>query len=256
MILQNIIAHKKKVILREKEAYPLEVMVAGLGSKDQFNFSRKLAEPGVSLIAEVKKASPSKGVLREDFNPASIASCYEVNGAVAVSVLTEDAFFQGSLEHLRQVRATVNLPLLRKDFIIDSYQVVQAAFYGADAILLIASILGEYELRSLICLSRELGLDALIEVHNQRELEKALTCGASLIGINNRDLTTFHTDIATTLALAPLVPDNCLLISESGITSAEDVQRLAEIGVDGILVGEALITSSNMELKVRELTGR
>jgi indole-3-glycerol phosphate synthase len=211
-----------------------------------------LAREGLSLIAEIKKASPSKGVLREDFDPVTIARCYEDSGADAISILTDSAFFQGSLEYLRLVRDSVKLPLLRKDFIIDFYQLYEAAVYGADAVLLIVSVLGE-QLKSFLDHAHSLGLDALVEVHNGDELSIALKAGAKIIGVNNRDLSTFNMDLRTTFNLAGLVPDSCLLVSESGISTGEHIMSLAESGVDAVLIGETLMTSPSPGLKVKEM---
>ncbi len=216
-------------------------------------FREVLKRPGVSLIAEVKKASPSRGVFVKDFDPVKLAAAYEKAGASAVSVLTDARFFNGSLEDLKKVRENVRLPILRKDFIIDPYQIYETASAGADALLLITGILEKEKLRDFIRLAGELNLDALVEVHTREELEKALGCGAEIIGINNRDLKTFQVDIATTLELAKLVPEDCVLVSESGISSEEDVKRLAQAGVDAVLVGEALVISPNIEDKVNEL---
>jgi len=216
-------------------------------------FKEALTKPGISLIAEVKKASPSKGVLKEDFCPVKIAKAYQKAGASAISVLTENRFFQGSLQDLLQVIETVNLPVLRKDFIIDPYQIYETKYMGADALLLITAILKERQLKDYIELAEELELDALVEVHSKEELETALNCGAQIIGINNRDLTTFNTDIKTTNKLAKLVPETSILVSESGISTCKEVRRLEQAGVDAILVGEALITSSDINMKVQEL---
>lgn len=258
MILDTIITHKRREIALKKGLVPLTELRRQLVKLpyQKNSFKQALAQDGVSLIAEVKKASPSRGLLRLDFDPVQIAVCYEMNGASAISVLTDVHFFQGGLTYLKQVRESVHLPLLCKDFIIDPYQIYEAKVYGADAILLIAAVLEKEELTSLLQLTRDLELDALVEVHSSQELEKAVSSGAEIIGINNRDLRTFATDLQTTLELAELVLDHCLLVSESGISTAQHISQLAEAGIDAVLVGEALVTSPDLGLKVRELAGR
>jgi len=177
----------------------------------------------------------------------------KMGGARAISVLTDNKFFQGSIDNLKRVKTRVSLPVLRKDFIIDSYQIYETREMGADALLLIAAILEEQQLKEFISLAQELQLDTLVEVHSEEELETALNCGAEIIGINNRDLKTFKTDITTTLDLACLIPEHCLVVSESGISTGQDVRRLAEVGIDAILVGEALVTSPDIQTKIQEL---
>jgi len=257
MILERIITHKKEEIARQRKLVPLSALKKRLpSSKKRHAFKNALSMEGIGLIAEVKKASPSKGILRHDFDPVQIASCYEANGAAAVSILTDEAFFQGSPVFLEQVSKEVGLPLLRKDFIIDPYQIFEACVLGADAVLLIAAVLERKELAGYIRIARELGMDALVETHSRSELETVLEAGAEIIGINNRDLRTFETNLQTTLELAELIPQGRLLVSESGIATAGDIRLLADAGVDAVLVGEALITSPRMADKVRELAGR
>jgi indole-3-glycerol phosphate synthase len=207
----------------------------------------------LNLIAEIKKASPSKGVLREEYDPVEIAIDYESHGAAALSVLTEEDHFQGSLEHLKHIRPNVSRPLLRKDFIFDPYQIREAAAAGADAVLLIVAILDASTLGSLVRLAEELGLDALVEVHNLQELNNALGCRAKIIGINNRDLTTFKVDLHTTLQLAPHVPDSAILVSESGIHTADDIRMLRDAGCDAFLIGEAFLKTDRPGRALREL---
>lgn len=253
MILEEIIAHKKREVADNKIKIPFKYLEREIVSQVEKKFSKALLEPGMSLIAEVKKASPSKGILKEDYDPVKLAVSYERAGARAISVLTDNRFFQGSLEDLEKVKEGVKLPVLRKDFIIDPYQIYEANKAQADAVLLIARILAENELKYFLEIAERLKLDALVEIHTREELEKALSCGAQIIGINNRDLATFQTDIATTLKLARFVPQDTLLVSESGISSFKDVQELAQVGVDAILVGEALVTSTEPGAKIREL---
>ncbi len=214
----------------------------------------------VALIAEVKKASPSAGVICKDFDPVRIARQYEAAGADCLSVLTDEKFFQGSLEYLKQIRATVKLPLLRKDFIIDERQILEAVEWGADAILLITAILSDAQLKHFHTLATEAGLAALVEVHDEAELERALAAGANLIGVNNRDLKTFKVDLGTTERLADRLrkaPGGAekILVAESGIHTRADVQRLAQCGAQAILVGESLMKHADIQSKVAELLG-
>jgi len=199
----------------------------------------------LNIIAEIKKQSPSKGVIREDFDPKWIAESYEKGGAAALSVLCEEDFFGGSLSHLTGIRDRVALPLLRKDFIFDQYQVLEALLAGADAILLIVAILDDELLSSLIGLAKELGLDSLVEVHDETELERAIHAGASTIGVNNRDLTTFVVDLNVSNRLAQVAPSDSLLVSESGINSVEDISQLRAAGFSAFLIGEHLIRSND-----------
>ena len=216
-------------------------------------FRRALtADRSVALIAEVKKASPSAGIIRPDFDPVEIARTYEANGARAISVLTDTEFFQGSPQFLCDVRATVDLPLLRKDFILDETQVLQARALGADAYLLIVACLGPQRLADLMAYGRDLGMDPLVEVHDEPELQVALDAGADLLGINNRDLRTFHVDLATTDRLAPLVPQGVALVGESGIKTPEDVRRLGSAGADAVLIGETLMRAEDLGAAVRD----
>lgn len=221
------------------------------------------------MIAEVKKASPSAGVICQDFDPVRIAKAYAAAGASCLSVLTDEKFFQGSLEHLRQIRAAVKLPLLRKDFIIDERQILEAIEWGADAILLIVAILSDDQLKKFHSLAAEAGLAVLVEVHDDAELERALKIGAGLIGVNNRDLKTFNVDLATTEKIAAKLKsgtgfrpvsgrqDACptMLVAESGIHTRADVERLKQCGANAILVGESLLRGGNIQTKIRGLIG-
>ena len=199
----------------------------------------------ISLIAEIKFASPSAGLIREKTDPMAIGRIYEDAGAAAISLLTDKRFFQGDLKHLPRLKRAISLPILRKDFIIDEIQVREAFFYGADAVLLIARILSQQQLTEYIDLCRELGMAPLTEVHSSDDLEKAVAGGAEIIGINNRDLDTFKVDINTTLELAPLIPAQCIRVSESGITGEEDIIALKTTGVHAVLVGSSLMKSKN-----------
>jgi indole-3-glycerol phosphate synthase len=218
-------------------------------------FRAALLRRPLAAIAEIKKASPSKGVLCEDFDPARLAKQYERGGAAALSVLTDEPFFQGKLEHLGAARAAGSLPALRKDFTLDQYHVVEAAAHGADAILLIAAILEELQMRDLRELAARYRMSALVEVHDQRELRTAIDAGADIIGVNNRDLRTFEVTLETSLRLAEQIPDGVLKISESGIHSRADVQRLHEAGFDAFLIGEHLLQSASPEAALRALVG-
>jgi indole-3-glycerol phosphate synthase len=211
---------------------------------------------GISLIAEAKKASPSKGVICPDFDPVAIARQYEAGGAQAISVLTDEKFFQGSLSFIPLVRQAVRLPVLRKDFIIHEAQIAEAARFGADAILLIAAILETQQIRDFLARSRELGMDALVEVHDAAELDKALAAGSPLIGINNRNLQDFSMDLETTFRLKQRIPDEIPVVSESGIRTAEDIRRLAAAGIAAVLVGETLMRAGGREQAVHGLMGR
>ncbi|MGM0501685.1 MAG: indole-3-glycerol phosphate synthase TrpC [Bacillota bacterium] len=256
MILDKIVEQKKRVVEQDKGQESIEQLqnkISKVGSTR--NFKDALAAGEISLIAEIKKASPSKGVIRDEFKPLEIAEEYQEAGADALSVLTDEEFFQGQLAYLNQVRGKVELPLLRKDFIIDPYQIYQARAYGADAVLLIAAILSEAELAEYMTLAQELELDVLLEVHNRRELETALNLDAEIIGINNRDLKVFEVDLATTLGLKRLIPDDKVVISESGIKDRSDIELLKEHKIDGVLIGEALMRSPDIGKKVKALIG-
>ncbi len=258
MFLDDIIAFKKTGIERRKLALPLE-MLQDMAEEQPSPLSLSAALRGddISLIAEVKKASPSRGVIRTDFDPVAIAGVYTENKAAAISVLTEEKYFQGSLGYLAAIRKTTRrrLPLLRKDFILDPYQVYESRAFGADAILLIAAILTPGKLAGLLDLSCSLGMDCLVEVHNEPELKIALTSDASIIGINNRDLKTFEVDIRTTATLRPLIPNDKIVVSESGIKGKEDIAAMKKLGVDAVLIGEALIAAPDIAGKMRELLG-
>lgn len=258
MILDEIVANKRAELAEAMRRSPLDKIAA---SARRAPSSRSLSDAirgrKVSLIAEVKKASPSRGLICRDFDPVKIAAVYAESGAAAISVLTESKYFQGSLDYLRSIRCllkTRKLPLIRKDFIFDSYQVYEARAYGADSLLLIARILDSDLLIELLTLSGSLGMDCLVEVHDEADLEKALNCGAKVIGINNRDLRTFNTDLAVTQRLRPLVPQDKLVVSESGIRSAADMALMKKSRVNAVLIGEALTSSPDIAAKIKELT--
>jgi len=223
------------------------------------NFYKALSAPGLSLIAEIKKASPSGGLLRENFDPAEIAKIYSAAGAAALSVLSNEKYFQGHLDHLAQARNAVQLPILRKDFIVDEYQIVQAGRYGADAVLLIVAALDLSQLRDFREAAEGEGLDALVEVHDEAELDIALKSGARIVGINNRNLKTMVTDLETTFKLAQRLPrstrDGLLLVSESGISKLDDTRRIIDAGIDAVLIGEAFMRAPDIGKKVREVMG-
>lgn len=245
MILDTIVARKKQEVAALKQQ--------GLPEK-QTNIAPPrgfiralLAQPGVAIIAEIKKASPSKGVIRPDFDPLRIARSYSEGGAQALSILTDVDFFQGSASYIPLVRAAVELPVLRKDFVIDPIQIMEAALLGADAVLLIAAILELEQLRDFQALAQSLGMDVLVEVHDEKELQSALEANSKLIGINNRNLQDFTVDLETTFRLKSLVPAEIPVVSESGIKSAADMRRLREAGVNATLIGESLMRSDAKE---------
>lgn len=259
-ILDEIVAHKRtELAALSGDAVDVGALRTQRDAAGARDFVAALGSPrvgDVALIAEVKKASPSAGVIREDFDPIVIARAYEDAGASCLSVLTDKRFFQGSLAYLKVIRETVNLPLLRKDFIIDQRQVAEAVEWGADAVLLIAAILEDEQLAQLHELAIAAGLAVLVEVHNVTELKRAKAIGAPLIGVNNRDLNTFTVDLAITEALAAqLDTDSTLLVAESGIHTRADVERLRDCGARAVLVGESLMREADLNSKARELLG-
>jgi indole-3-glycerol phosphate synthase len=257
-ILDRIVEHKRGELAAAKAATPLSEMRAlAAGAPAVRDFAAALRGPRIALIAEVKKASPSRGILREDFEAAPLARQYAENGAAAISVLTDEEHFQGTLGHLRAIREALpdGPPLLRKDFLFDEYQVHEARANGADALLLITAILETPLLAELAALADGLGMAALVEVHDEAEVERALNAGAEVIGINNRDLRTFDVDLATTERLRPMIPATQTVVAESGIFTRDDMRRLETIGVNAALIGEALVTAPDPGSKVRELLG-
>jgi len=257
-ILDKIVATKRAEVLRAKQAHAESRLRKQLASAPPLrDFLAPLAIPGsVRLIAEVKKASPSKGVIREDFDPVAIARTYQEHGAACISVLTDESYFQGSLEFLRRIRQAVDLPLLRKDFVIDTYQVVEARLAGADAVLLIAECLDDALLRCLHAAILELGMTPLVEFYEPDNRIRVVQCGAKLIGINNRDLRTFEVDLEHTLRLRRQLPADCIVVGESGIRTRDDVLRLEAGGVQAMLVGEALVRKADIGAAVDALLGR
>jgi indole-3-glycerol phosphate synthase len=256
-ILDTIVASKRTEIERARGRAPDRELERRLAEAPPArNFRAALERPlGVQVIAEVKKASPSAGLLRADFDPIQIARVYEQHGATCLSVLTDAPFFQGRLEYLTAIRAAVAPPLLRKDFILDRYQVLEARAAGADAVLLIAEILPDAELSRLLHQTWDLGMEALVELYDADHLQRVLDSGARLIGVNNRDLRTFVTRLEHTLELAPRIPAGYCLVSESGIRTRQDVLRLETAGVRAILVGETLMRAADIGAKLDELRG-
>lgn len=254
-ILDEIMRHHRQQLPKVMREVPLENLRAlAQIVTPPVDFSAALTRPGVSLIAECKKASPSRGLIAPDYDPVKLAKDYVKAGASAISVLTDARHFQGSLEDLRNVKEVLSrVPVLRKDFIFHPYQVHEARAAGADAILLITAVLGDADLRSLLKLARELGMDALIEVHAEAELERALAAEPRVVGINNRNLQTFEVDFDNTARLREMIPDGVAVVAESGVKTPEDVRRLVAIGVDAVLVGETLVRSKNTERTARAL---
>jgi indole-3-glycerol phosphate synthase len=257
-VLLEIIAKKREQIAAAKEAIPLERMRSlaydARRSATPHALLNTLQADGVNIIAEFKRRSPSKGMIRANANLTEIAQSYQAGGAVAVSVLTEEDYFAGSLDDLRKVKATVELPVLRKDFVFEEYQVYESAAAGADALLLIVAALDDELLPRLRRLAEdELGMDALVEVHTSDEMKRAAACDANLIGVNNRDLRTFEVSLQTSLSLAREAPERALLISESGLHSSQDLQQLRQAGYHGFLIGETLMRSADAEEVLRNL---
>jgi indole-3-glycerol phosphate synthase len=261
-VLDEILAHKREEVAEAESRVPRAVMRARAEARRRDETARGLREtlrrsPRPRVVAELKRRSPSRGEIRADFDPLGCAKAYADAGAAALSVLTDRRYFGGELALLEAVRAAVPLPLLRKDFVIDPYQVDEARAHGADAVLLIVRALGDPALAELRARAAELGLDALVEVHDERELERALAAGADLIGINNRDLATFQTDLAVTERLAPgLAGRGVVVVAESGIFTHGDVRRLEAAGADAVLVGEALMREPDVGRALERLRGR
>jgi indole-3-glycerol phosphate synthase len=258
-MLDGIVANTLIELAARKERLPLaEVKRNAVAQPPARSLSAALSGGGIKLIAEVKKASPSKGVICKDFDAVRIAKAYAENGASVISVLTDEKYFSGSLSYLKAIRDALGNkcpPLLRKDFIIDPYQVYEARAAGADALLLIVAILSQNNLKELLDLSHELGMECLVEVHDEADIEVALSSGAGIIGINNRNLKTFVVDIQTSGKLRPLIPSDKLVVSESGISRREDMEMMKRWGINTVLIGEALVSSPDIGLKIKDLFG-
>jgi indole-3-glycerol phosphate synthase len=253
-MLDKIIAQKRDEVEQRKKVATIAYLQERIAQqKPPLDLALALKGDHIRLIAEVKQTSPSRGMLSPNLNPTELAQTYAKGGAAAISVLTEANYFMGNIEHLAAIREVVKLPLLRKDFIFDPYQVYESRAYGADALLFIAAILSQEQLKELVSLSRSLGLKCLVEVHNEGEIERAVLSEAEIIGINNRDLNTFTVDIDTTRRLQPLIPQKRIVVSESGIKSRKDIEKLGKWGVDAVLVGEALVTAGDVLAKMKEL---
>jgi indole-3-glycerol phosphate synthase len=257
-ILNKIVAHKREELLVCQASTPLRELqrrIPGLPKTRGFETALRctVAAGQTAIIAEVKKGSPSKGIIRADFDPLNIAQIYEANGATCLSVLTDEHFFMGHLDYLTRIRKVVNLPLLRKDFIFDDYQIYEARCAGADAILLIAAMLELPRIIDFISLARELSLDILLEVHDEHEMETALHTDCTLIGVNNRNLRTFITDLDTTRRLSKMMPLDRLLVAESGVSTRNDIERLTADGARAFLIGESLMSEKNIATKLQGL---
>jgi len=255
MFLDKIVAEKREELKQRQEAVPMpELRAAIMERPAPLDLAPALSGDNLRLIAEVKRASPSRGVMRADLDPVKLASTYAQCGAAAISVLTESRYFGGSQEDLEAIKhALPDIPLLRKDFILKPYQVFESCAWGADAVLLIVAILDDAELGELLSLSHALGMQCLVEVHNRDELERALACDTRIIGINNRDLDTMNVDINVTRQLRPPIPRGRIVVSESGIKGRDEAQKLKEWKVNAILVGEALVTADDVAAKIKEL---
>ena len=255
-ILERIAAHVRGSLESRRRELPVTALMERVHYHEpRRGFREALSRPARHVIAEVKRASPSQGVIREDFDPVGIATRYQTGGATALSVVTEERFFDGSLLYLSEIREKVALPLLRKDFVLDPYHLVEARGFGADAVLLIAAMLDDGAMESLHAEARSLGLDVLVEVHSERELDTALRIGASIIGINNRDLRTFEVDLAVAESLLPRIPPDVLAVCESGIKDVAHVERIEAAGGRVFLVGETLMRAPDPGVKLAELLG-
>ncbi|MDR1082416.1 MAG: indole-3-glycerol phosphate synthase TrpC, partial [Coriobacteriales bacterium] len=266
-ILEEIVADTRRRVAQAKRERPLELLpelplelsleqaAESLPSGRVCSLREALAEPGLSFICEVKKASPSKGLIAQEFDHLAIARSYEAAGAAAISVLTEPTFFQGSQGYLAEIAQEVSIPVLRKDFIIDEYQIYEAKMLNTQALLLIVALLDDDELRHFIAFAADLGMDALVEAHTEQELTRALAAGATIVGVNNRDLNSFEVDLSRSLTLRKLVPPEVLFVAESGIHDANDVARLASAGADAVLIGETLMRAADKAAALKALRG-
>jgi len=258
MILDDIIKKTKEDLVEREKKFSLDWLGRSLAfnaraPRDVFPYLKATEDDPFRIISEVKKASPSKGVIRENFDPIAIAQSYERGGASAISILTEPHFFQGNLDYLGQIRRYVGIPLLRKDFIISKYQILEAMVHGADFILLIAAALGKKELKELLAYTRHLGMEALVEVHDKSDLVKAIYAGSDIIGINHRNLQTFEMDMNLSYELIPMIPNGKIIVAESGIYEHGQLEELSKAGVDAFLVGESLMRQDNEEVALKKL---
>ena len=256
-ILDKIIQTKQKELLDYTPDY-IKFLEEKIVKRDKArDFLNALKKDGINIIAEIKKASPSKGVIREDFNPVEIAKIYQENGARAISVLTDRTYFQGDITFLEDIRKVVDLPLLRKDFIIDKRQILEAFAYGADTFLLIAKVLDKNQMKEFLEYGREFGMEALVEVHSKKEAEMSIEAGAKIVGINNRDLETFKVDINLSKELTPYIKQLGaeVVVAESGISSLKEIKELKQVGVDAFLIGESLMREKDIGHKLKELLG-
>ncbi len=261
MILEKIVKAKREEVTARKVAVPLQdlkAQIRDLPSPRDFHqaVDRQSSDERIRLIAEVKRASPSQGIIRQEFDLEALISAYTGGGAAALSILTDEPFFRGNLHDLARAKASAFLPVLRKDFILDPYQVYESRAWGADAVLLIAAVLEPQTLQDLLALSQEIGLHPLTEIHTREELHTALDAKVPIVGINNRDLKTFKVSLDTTFALIPEIPPDRVVVSESGINDQREVARLEAAGIDAVLVGEGVLRARDVEAKVRELLGR
>jgi indole-3-glycerol phosphate synthase len=257
VILDQIVTAKRQEIALLKQATPLVRLKEAIRDLPPTrDFKEAISHHPCAIIAEVKRSSPSKGRIRDAFDPLKIATIYQEHGAAAVSILTDEQFFEGKGRYLADIKKIIDLPLLRKDFIIDAYQIYETRLLGGDALLLIAAILEQGQLQEYIQMAEQLGLAPLVEVHTQAELAKALAAGAEIIGINNRDLKTFSTDLKRTLELAPAIPEGKIVVAESGITTRNDIELLMQAGVHCFLIGEVLMRATDIGEKLRELLGK
>jgi len=263
-ILNTIAKATKLRVENAKERLPLNRLIEKIyesyclydnSTQEAFPFEKTLKKPGISFICEVKKASPSKGIIDPVYPFVQIAKEYEEAGADAVSVLTEPEFFKGENEHLQDIRKNISLPILRKDFTVDEYQIYEAKYLGADAVLLICALLDEEIIKKYISICDKLGLSALVEAHTEEEIKMSVRAGARIVGVNNRDLKTFRVDVSNSIRLRKLVPKSICFVSESGIQNHEDILRLQDCGVDGVLIGESLMRSTNKKEKLKSLKG-
>ena len=256
-MLSQIISNSLQELEHKKRILPMtELKKMALEQPMPIDLVATLRGDDIKVIAEVKKASPSRGVIVHDFDPVRVARIYADNRAAAISVLTEEKYFQGNLEYLRDIKKVLGsdrLPLLRKDFIFDPYQIYQSRAYGADSLLLIVAILNPGKLQELLGISHELDMSCLVEVHNESEVEVALSSEARIIGINNRDLNTFKVDFAVTERLRPLIPPDCIVVSESGIKDRNDIDKCRQLGIDAVLIGESLISATDIAARMKEL---